>query len=90
MMALPMSVLIAVLSLPGPRAGQIAGVVTLSAGGASGFLSLLQLDPDLRLVDQRWAGHLIFVVSQKNNFAELARSAGAVVVFDAKSVGCDF
>jgi hypothetical protein len=89
-MAIPASLFLAVLSLPGPRVGQVSGVINTSAQGAVGFLSLLQLDPDLRLVDQRWGGHLIFVVSQKVNFAKLARTAGAILVFDAKSVGCSF
>lgn len=90
MMAVPASLFLAVLSLPGPRIGQVAGVVNISAGGAAGFMSLLHGDPDLQLVDQRWNGHLIFVVSQKVNFVQLARQSGALVVFDAKGVGCNF
>lgn len=90
MLAIPTSLILSVLSLPEPRAGQVAGVVNVSTSGAAGFLDLLQLDPDLRLVDQRWNGHVIFVVSQKTNFAQLARQTGALVVFDAKAVGCNF
>ncbi len=88
--AIPASIALSILSLPGPRSGEIAGVVMVSTGGAAGFLALVQIDPTLQLVDQRWQGHLIFVVSQQHNFAQLARSAGAEIVFDAKAVGCNF
>ena len=84
------SVFLALLSLPEPRIGQVAGVVGIFAGGAHGFQLLLQIDPDLRWVDQRWNGHMIFVVSQRVDFVQRARQLGAVFMFDAKAVGCSF
>jgi hypothetical protein len=72
------------------QSGQVTGVINASVQGTEGILSLLELDPDLRLVDQRWGGRLVFVVSQKINCADRARTAGAIIVFDAKSVGCSF
>ncbi len=88
LMGLPASLAITLLSLPAPQIGQVTGVITPTHEGLSGFFALLRVDPDLRLVDQRWGGRLIFVVSKRQDFPRLARRSGVLLLFDARSVGC--
>ncbi len=87
---LPASLMIALLSLPAPRAGEVTGVIIPAGAGVSGLLALTRVDSDLRVVDQRWNGRLIFAVFERRDFVQLARRNGALVLFDAKSIGCRF
>ena len=90
LIGLPASLVLSVLTLPAPNAGRVTGVFAPAGEGLSAFLALLQVEPDLRLVDERWNGRLIFVISEREDFPRLARRNGALIMFDAQSVGCRF
>jgi hypothetical protein len=76
------------MSLPAPRAGQVVGVLAPTASGLSSFQALRRIDPDLRLVDLRWGGRLIFVRSDRADLPSLAHRVGVLFLFDAALVGC--
>lgn len=90
LLGFPAAALIALLSLPASHAGQVQGVFIPATSGVTGFAVLRQAEPDLKVIDQRWSGRLLFVISRRQDFAELAHSNGALIVFDAKDFGCGF
>ena len=84
------SLTIGLMSLPPARSGRVAGAVIMSGQEGAALAAMLQSDPDLRLVDRRWRGRVIFVVFRNPDFPAAARKNGIFLMFDAKSVGCSF
>ena len=82
----------AILLLPftnPPRPHRVTGILFGPGFDArQGLILMADADPNIRFLDSRWHGRLVYVLYDAIGFPDAVRRSGALYIFDAVSAGC--